>query len=439
MSWDPRAPIAAKREGHEVPPGDIERLISTYHSGALGDGPMAAFLMACVLRGMSAEETAAMTRAFVGSGARVELGDVGRRVVDKHSTGGVGDAVSLVFAPLVASLELACVKISGRALGHTGGTIDKLEAIPGFRVDRSIDAIRRQAREVGCVIASQTEELVPADGMVYALRDATATVPSIPLIAASVMAKKLAVDADLILLDVKAGSGAFMADVQQARALADACLAIASAAGRRALAAITDMSQPLGVTIGNALEIGEVVGVLAGRTRGRLRDAAVTLAARALGSLTPELETVARERAADALEDGSALEAFRRFVRAQGGDERVADDPEATLPRAPVRLPVHVPDSGWVSAADAAGIGRAASVLGAGRHRKDAPIDPAVGIVLTAKVGDRLERGEMIGEIHARTDDAATSARTTVLGSLRLDEAEVEAPPLFHAWVGTER
>ena len=210
---------------------------------------------------------------------------MGRAVVDKHSTGGVADAVSLVFGPLIASLGLACVKISGRGLGHTGGTIDKLESIPGFRVDLSIQAMRSQAREVGCVIASQTDELVPADGMIYALRDATATVPSIPLIASSVMAKKLAIDADLILLDVKAGSGAFMADVPRASALAEACLAIAETAGRRALVAITDMSQPLGVTIGNALEVAEAVSVLAGRTRGRLRDAAVAFAARSLTAL----------------------------------------------------------------------------------------------------------------------------------------------------------
>jgi pyrimidine-nucleoside phosphorylase len=398
---------------------------------------MAAFLMAAVLQGMSPSETAAMTRAFVASGATVELGDVGRAVVDKHSTGGVADAVSLVFAPLIASLGLACVKISGRGLGHTGGTIDKLESIPGFRVDLSIQAVRQQAREVGCVIASQTDELVPADGLIYALRDATATVPSIPLIASSVMAKKLAIDADMILLDVKAGSGAFMADVPRARALADACLAIAKAAERRALAAITDMSQPLGVTIGNALEVAEAVGVLAGQTRGRLRDVAVAFAARSLTALAGDTPRVAIERAERALEDGSALAAFRCFVHAQGGDERVAEDPGAVLPRAPVRLPIDAPGSGWVGAVDAAVVGGAASALGAGRHRKDAPIDPAVGIVLTAKVGDRVEGGEMIGEVHARTDDAAEAGRAAVLASVRVQDAPTEAPTLVHSWDGT--
>jgi pyrimidine-nucleoside phosphorylase len=402
VSWDAREPIAAKRDGRSVAPPDLERLVSEYASGSVGDGPMAAFLMAAVVNGMDPDETAAMTRAFVASGMSVALGDVGRPVVDKHSTGGVADAVSLVFAPLVASLGLACVKISGRGLGHTGGTIDKLEAIPGFRVDRSIEEMRTQAAAIGCVIASQTSQLVPADGLVYALRDATATVPSIPLIAASVMSKKLAIGSDLIVLDVKAGSGAFMPDVTSAETLARACLALAQAGDRSATAAVTDMSQPLGTTIGNALEVGEAIEVLGGTRQGRLRDLAVWFAARATALLTDAPIADATRRAERALTDGSALEAFRAVVDAQGGDARVVDHPADLLPSAPVRLAFEAVTQGFIGGVDAAAIGAAATALGAGRHRKGAPIDPAVGIVLTTKVGDTVGRGEVIGEVHAR-------------------------------------
>jgi pyrimidine-nucleoside phosphorylase len=436
--WDPRRPIAAKRDGLRVADGDVERLVGEYASGALGDGPMAAFLMAAVLRGMSPAETLAMTRAFVRSGATVELGDVGRPIIDKHSTGGVSDAVSLVFVPLVASLGLACVKISGRGLGHTGGTIDKLEAIPGFRTDLSTEQMRAQATSVGAAIASQTSELVPADGMVYALRDATATVASVPLIAASVMAKKLAIDSDLIMLDVKAGSGAFMPDVPAARDLANACLALARAANRRAVAAITDMSQPLGTTIGNGLEIAETIEVLAGRRSGRLRDLAVRFAARALSILGGVEADEASRRAAAALEDGSALASFSSLVQAQGGDPRVVDEPDVRLPRAPVRVPIVCPTAGWIAAVDAAAVGRAATDLGAGRHRKGAPIDPAVGIVLTAKVGDRVEEGAVIGEVHARTEETAEAASSAVVAALEIGEDPSPAPPLVAAELGSE-
>ena len=277
-----------------------------------------------------------MTRAFVASGTTVELGGIGRPVVDKHSTGGVGDAVSLVFAPLVAALGLACVKISGRGLGHTGGTIDKLEAIPGFRTDIAPDAIREQATSVGCVIAAQTADLVPADGAVYALRDATATVRSIPLIAASVMAKKLAIASDLIVLDVKAGSGAFMADPREAAQLVDACLAIARRAGRDAAAAITDMSQPLGTTIGNALEVAEAIEVLRGQRAGRLRELSVWLAGRALARLTRVDVDTATERAAAApfrrVCARGAPRDDRRAARRSGGHRRSVVGP-ARRPR----------------------------------------------------------------------------------------------------------
>ena len=426
--------IATKRAGDHVAALELERLVRDYAAGGVGDGPMGAFLMACVLQGMDAEETAAMTRAFVASGRKVELGDVGRPVVDKHSTGGVGDAVSLVFAPLVAALGLACVKISGRGLGHTGGTIDKLEAIPGFRTDLELDAFRDQAMTVGCVIASQTADLVPADGAVYALRDATATVRSIPLIAASVMAKKLAIGSDLILLDVKAGSGAFMGDPREAAELADACLAIARVASRDAAAAITDMSQPLGTTIGNALEVAEAIEVLGGERTGRLRDLSVWLAARALAHLTGVGVEQASDRASACLSDGSALEAFRAMVEAQHGVAAVAEDPWSVLPAAPVRVPIVNAREGSVTRVDAAAIGAAAVRLGAGRRHKHEPIDPAVGIVLTPEVGDRVDRGAPIGMVHARDEARGQTTAASVLAAITIADEPGEEPPLVYAW-----
>ena len=436
MSWDPRTVIEAKRAGRRVDGRDLQRFIDGYLSNDIGDGPMAAFLMACVIEGLDAAETAAMTRIFVDSGATVSLPTIDRPVVDKHSTGGVSDGVSLVFVPLAAALGLVCVKLAGRGLGHTGGTVDKLESIRGMRLDRSLADIVAQAGSIGCVIASQTAELVPADRAIYALRDATATVRSVPLIAASVMSKKLAIASDLIVLDVTAGSGAFMRDVDDAVALADTCVAIAGEHGRRAVAAVTDMSQPLGEAIGNALEVTEAIETLLGRRRGRLRDLAVELAARSLAELTDASTDDARSRASAALEDGGAASAFRRMVEAQGGDPRVVDEPGAILPSAPVRLPITSPAGGALAATDAARLGEAARALGAGRSRPGDPIDPAVGIVLTPKVGDRIEPGDEIGVVHAQDDASAGTAIAAVRAALTIVDGPVDPPPLIHRWVG---
>jgi pyrimidine-nucleoside phosphorylase len=426
--------IETKRGGGAIDDVDLRRLIEGYVAGEIGDGPMAAFLMACVLQGLDGHETSTMTRIFVDSGTKLPLDGIGRPVVDKHSTGGVADGVSLVFAPLVASLGLACVKLSGRGLGHTGGTIDKLESIPGFRVDRSPEELRRQAVKVGCVIASQTAEMVPADRAIYALRDATATVPSIPLIAASVMAKKLAIGADLIVLDVKAGSGAFMGAVEDATSLAETCIAIAREASRPVIAAITDMSQPLGTAIGNALEVAEAIRILCG-SAGRLRDLSVLLAGRTLAVLTGVEPDEAEARAAAALLDGSALACFRDMVTAQGGDPRVIDAADDLLPRAPVRRSLAADQAGTLTGTDATAIGEAARALGAGRRRPSEAIDPAVGIVLTPKVGDRLEAGASIGQVHARDEASADAAASAVRAALEIGDAPVEAPPLVHRWL----
>jgi pyrimidine-nucleoside phosphorylase len=433
---DPRDVIARKRDGDAVPEAELRTFVEGYARGEIPDYQAAAFLMAAFIRGLGVAETVALTRAMVDSGSTLTLAGVDRPIVDKHSTGGVADSVTLVFAPLAASLGLAVAKVSGRGLGHTGGTLDKLESIPGLRTDLSTEAFERQVAEVGCAVSAQTTDLVPADGALYALRDATATVPSIPLIAASVMSKKLAVGSDLILLDVKAGRGAFMKTEADARSLAEACVSLADGWGRACRAAVTDMSQPLGEAVGNALDVAEAVEIFSGRYRGRLRDAAVMFAGEALSRLTDVPMGEGRARAASALDDGSALEMFGRMVEAQGGDRGVVDDPWAVLPRAPVVEVIQAPADGTLAAVDAEAIGRASTDLGAGRRRKGDPIDHSVGIVFRPKIGDRLERGGPIGEIHARTPDDARACARRVLDALTLRDGAVEPPPLVFGWFG---
>ncbi|HEX6130237.1 MAG TPA: thymidine phosphorylase, partial [Actinomycetota bacterium] len=350
---DFRRAVAAKRDGETLAPDEVEAFVLAYGRGEVPDALAAAFLMAALIRGLDTEETLAMTRAMIASGDTIAFGGLGRPTVDKHSTGGVADGVTLVFAPLAAALGLAVAKLSGRGLGHTGGTLDKLESIPGVRTDLTPAELERQVSEVGCAVAAQSPDLVPADGALYALRDATATVPSIPLIAASVMSKKLAVGTDLILLDVKAGSGAFMKSVDDARALAEACLSLADGAGRRARAAVTDMSQPRGDAVGNALDVAEAVAILRGDRGGRLRDLVVWFAARALETLEGLDADEAARRAADALGSGAALERFARMVEAQGGDPRVVEDPRAVLPSAQVVAPIVADRGGTLAATEA--------------------------------------------------------------------------------------
>src|SRR3990170_824742 len=323
---DPRDVVAAKRDGRTLAPEEVEGFVLAYARDEVPDYLAAAFLMACYVRGLDAGETLALTRAMVASGRTIPLEGISRPKVDKHSTGGVADGVTLVLAPLAAALGLAVAKLSGRGLGHTGGTLDKLEAIPGLRTDLEPEAFERQVEEIGCVVAAQTADLVPADGKLYALRDATATVPAVPLIAPSGMSKKLAVGTDLILLDVKAGSGAFMKTVEDAVELARACAALARDWGRACRVAVTDMSQPLGSAVGNALDVVETVALLRGQERGRLRDAALVFAVEAQVRLLDLDATEALARAERALDSGEALDAFRRMVQAQGGDPRVADD-----------------------------------------------------------------------------------------------------------------
>jgi pyrimidine-nucleoside phosphorylase len=433
---DPRDVVAAKRDGRKLDPDELRAFVLAYASGELADYLAAAFLMAAFINGLDAEETLALTRAMVDSGQTLPLDGITRPTVDKHSTGGVADGVTLVFTPIAASLGLAVAKLSGRGLGHTGGTLDKLESIPGLRTDLDPESFERQVERVGSAVAAQTDDIVPADGALYALRDATATVPSIPLIAASVMSKKLAIGTDLVLLDVKAGGGAFMKTPEDAAELAEACAALAKDWGRPTRAAVTDMSQPLGEAIGNALDIVEAIRLLRGELHGRLRDAAVVFAGEAVSRLLGGPMGEGRARAAAALDSGEALEAFRRMIQAQGGDPRVVDEPEQVLPSAPVRRPIMAERAGTLAAVDAEGLGRASGDLGAGRKKKGDAIDPSVGIVFLPKIGDRLVAGQELGRVHARSDEDAEAGIRAAHAAMTIGDEPVEPPPLVFGWHG---
>ncbi|MQL52068.1 pyrimidine-nucleoside phosphorylase, partial [Desulfofundulus thermobenzoicus] len=378
--------ILKKRRGHELATEEINFFVQGYTAGRIPDCQAAALLMAVFFQGLTARETADLTLAMAGSGDRMDLSAIPGPKVDKHSTGGVGDKTTLVLAPLVAAAGVPVAKMSGRGLGHTGGTADKLEAIPGFKVNLSPEDFIRQIRENGLAVVTQTGNLVPADKKLYALRDATATVDSIPLIASSVMSKKIAAGAGAVVLDVKAGSGAFMRSVEDALALARTMVAIGHQVGLRTVAVISDMDQPLGLAVGNALEVREAVETLAGKGPADLRELCLVLGSHML-VLAGAVDGVeqGREKLADLLDRGQALAKFREMIRAQGGDPRVVENP-ALLPAAREQEPVRAGQEGYVTAIQAEGIGRAAMLLGAGRRTKEDAIDPAVGVVLHKKV-----------------------------------------------------
>jgi pyrimidine-nucleoside phosphorylase len=403
--------IREKRDGLAHSDDAIRFLVRGASDGSIPDYQLAAWLMAVRLNGMTDGETKTLTLAMAASGRQLDLSSIPGRKVDKHSTGGVGDKATLVVAPLVAAAGIPVAKLSGRALGHSGGTLDKLESIPGFRVDLTIDQFIDQVRTIGVAIAGQTADMVPADKVFYALRDATATVDSVPLIASSVMSKKLAAGADAILLDVKAGRGAFVETLDEAESLARALVAIGTNAGRQTVAYITDMEQPLGLAVGNALEVREAIDTLAGAGPPDLTELSVHFGnemLRLAGAEPVDLEKKLR--------DGSALRKFAELIRAQSGDPRVVDDP-SRLPTAPVRLAVDATASGSVAGIDALEIALAGKSLGAGRDRKDAPIDLAVGVVLHKKVGDSVRAGEPLATIHARTQADAASVVARITGA----------------------
>ncbi len=426
--------IARKRDGGELTAAELEGLVGRFLAGEVDDAQISAFLMAGVIRGFTEAEAVALTDVLVASGDTVDLSDLTGPTVDKHSTGGVGDTTTLVVAPVLAAVGCQVAKLSGRGLGHTGGTLDKLEAIPGFRTGLGVDELHAQVERVGLAVAAATADLVPADKRLYALRDVTGTVPSPALIASSVMSKKLAGGASTIVLDVKCGDGAFMATAAEATALADLCVRIGAAHGRRTGALVTDMSQPLGDAIGNALDVAEAVEVLRGEARGRLRTVALALAAAALELLGRSPEEAADE-VARALDDGRALERFRALVVAQGGDPAVADRPREVLPRAP-HVATWSPTEGVVTGVACRRLGELAGSLGAGRARQGEDVDPAVGIELLVRVGDSVGPDRAAARVHARTADDAARALAALPGLVAVGDEARTAPDLVLARIG---
>ncbi|HEU6445782.1 MAG TPA: thymidine phosphorylase [Gaiellaceae bacterium] len=408
--------IQRKRDGGELADDELTELILGYARDEIPDYQLAAFCMAVYFRGLNGRETYALTDAMVRSGDTIDLqAEIGRPVADKHSTGGVGDKASLVVGPLVAACGVPFGKMSGRGLGHTGGTLDKLESIPGFRIELSRDEFVSQVRELGLAIIGQTAELVPADKRLYGLRDVTATVENVSLIAASIMSKKIAAGANAIVLDVKVGDGAFMKSIEDARELAEAMLELGHQADRRVVCELTDMDQPLGQAVGNALEIREAVATLKGDGPADLTELAVASAAHLVTLCDGAEPAEARSRVEAGLRDGAALAAYVRWIRAQGGDPD-----EDVLPRAPVVRELTAPRDGAVARLGALGVGMASVHLGAGRVVKDAPIDHAVGIVCRAKRGDRVVAGDVLAEIHGRDDASAEAAVAEVAAAYEL-------------------
>ncbi len=409
--------IGRKRDGAEHPPEEIEFLLSGYLRGDIPDYQMAAWLMAVCIRGMTRAETLALTQAMVRSGEVLDLSAIPGIKVDKHSTGGVGDKVTLIGPPLAAACGVKVPKLSGRALAHTGGTLDKLESVPGLTVDLDPDRFIRQVREVGIAVAAQSPHMVPADKALYALRDVTATVPSVPLIASSVMSKKIAAGANAIVLDVKFGRGAFMPDVAAAEELATEMVLLGEGAGRRTVALVTAMDNPLGRSVGNALEVQEALDALAGKGDEELVKVSLTVAREMCWLAEVEADPD------DALTSGSGREKFLAMLAAQGG--RLEDG----LPVAPVQLPVLSLGDGYVESIDALEVGLAGVELGVGRARKEDKVDPAAGIVIEAPVGARVRAGEPVAIVHARSEDLVQKVMRRLQNAWRLSAHEVKRPP----------
>jgi len=417
--------IERKRNGGELSAKEIAELVLGYTRGEVPDYQMAAWCMAVYFRGLTGRETHALTDAMIRSGETLDLGAaLGRRVVDKHSTGGVGDKTSLAVGPIVAACGVPFGKMSGRGLGHTGGTLDKLESIPGYRVELTTEEFVAQVRDVGLAIIGQTGDLVPADKKLYALRDVTGTVDIVPLIASSIMSKKLAGGADAIVLDVKVGDGAFMKTLDDARILAEQMVDLGKRADREVVCLLTDMDQPLGQAVGNALEVGETVATLKGHGPEDFTELVLDACARllALSDLGVDVDE-GRRRAQRAVADGSALDAYKRWIQAQGGDPDLA-----ALPMAPVRREVTASRTGIVTRLGALAVGTAALELGAGRRTKEDAIDHAVGVVCLRKRGEQVAAGAVLAEVHARDEDAAASAVEAVLAAYELGEE----PPHAH-------
>jgi pyrimidine-nucleoside phosphorylase len=434
--------IARKRDGGELSDAELRGLLTRYLAGEMDDAQMAALLMAGVIRGFTSDEAVVLTEAFVASGDRVDLSGLRGPTVDKHSTGGVGDTTTFVVAPLLAAAGCQVAKLSGRGLGHTGGTIDKLEAIPGLRTDLTIAQVRAQVERIGVAVAAATADLVPADKRLYALRDVTATVPSPALIASSVMSKKIAGGASTIMLDVKCGDGAFSPTVDDAAALAELCVSIGVAHGRRTAALVTDMSQPLGDAIGNALEVIAAIEVLQGAGSTRLREVSLALAAGTL-ELLGRGEQEALEEVTALVDDGSALERLAALVEAQGGDRSVMDDPRGTLAVARV-VRDWAPSEGTVTHIACRRLGEIAGARGAGRERAADVIDPSVGLEVHVRLGDRVDAaGQHAGlpavRIHAPDEATAERAAEALSDAIVTGGAPAAPVPLIQRRIGFER
>lgn len=422
--------IARKRDGGSLSDEEIGALIEAYAQGTLADYQMSALAMAIVLRGMSPRETRALTLAMRDSGETVDLSSVPGEKIDKHSTGGVGDKVSLCLAPIVAACGVNVPMISGRGLGHTGGTLDKLEAISGFSVDLSIPRFVRQLRRLGCALIGQTKELAPADKRLYALRDVTATVESIPLITASILSKKLAEGIDGLVLDVKVGSGAFMKSEEDARALARSLVRVGKLAGKKVIALLTRMDAPLGYAVGNALETAEAMRVLAGEGPEDLVECTMALGAEMIVMAGVERSRAkARKAMRGAIASGAAIAKMEAIVAAQGGDPRVVQEVDR-LPQATRRLRIQAVRDGYIQGIDAREVGLAAVALGAGRGRVDDRIDPAVGIVLHKKPGERVRRAELLATLHVGEESNASSIKERIRGAVNIGARRPQIPRL---------
>jgi pyrimidine-nucleoside phosphorylase len=423
--------IAKKRDGHALSKEEIDFIIRGYTNGDIPDYQMSALAMAVFFRGMTEEETAALTMAMVHSGEVIDLSKIDGIKVDKHSTGGVGDTTTLVLGPLVASVGVPVAKMSGRGLGHTGGTIDKLESVPGFHVEIDNDQFIELVNKNKIAIIGQTGNLTPADKKLYALRDVTATVNSIPLIASSIMSKKIAAGADAIVLDVKTGAGAFMKDFKGAKQLAKAMVDIGKRVGRKTMAVISDMSQPLGYAVGNALEVKEAIDTLKGKGPEDLQELCLTLGSYMvyLAEKAPSLEE-ARALLENSIQEGKALETFKVFLEAQGGDATVVDNPEK-LPQAKYQWELEAAEDGYVAEIVADEVGTAAMLLGAGRATKESTIDLSVGLVLRKKIGDPVKKGESLVTIHSNTENIE-EVKEKLQKNIRISSTPVRKPTLIY-------
>ena len=428
--------IIKKRDKQELSKEEISFLVKNFTTGEIPDYQISAWAMAVLLNGMSHQEITNLTMAMAASGDQLDLSEFGGLVVDKHSTGGVGDKTTLVVAPIVAACGLPVGKMSGRGLGFSGGTIDKLESIPGFKSDLSTEEFISKLREHGIVLTGQSLDLAPADGKLYALRDVTGTVQSIPLIASSVMSKKIASGADAIALDVKVGRGAFMRNLEEANELAEVMVAIGKLSGRRVIAVLSQMDQPLGVAVGNALEMKEAIEMLNGSGPDDFHVHCIDLSAYMLilGKKTADLES-GRKMAQEAIDNGSALEKFKELIQSQHGDVSVIDQPEL-LPSAKLVIPITADSTGWVKVVDAQAVGESSVEIGAGRAKKGDIIDQAVGIMVRVKVGDKINAGQTLFDVHVNDRKAFETVFQKLKTSVEISEEPVEPPPYFWGVIG---